>query len=212
MKNKLNEDFKTMIEYINNIQNIKGIIQVGANSGQEVGLFKKFTNNIILIEPIPQLANYLNQIHPDCLVIPCGLGSTNNYMDLHLASNGGESSSVLKPLSHLKYYPDVLFENSIKIPVRTFESLIDECNIDINNFNILVSDAQGYDLEAIKGFGDYIKNIELIIAEYINSDLYENNASLDDMINYLTPLDFNLVDTFDKNELVGNAVFQNNKK
>ena len=104
-----------MIEYINNIQNIKGIIQVGANSGQEVGLFKKFTNNIILIEPIPQLANYLNQIHPDCLVIPCGLGSTNNYMDLHLASNGGESSSVLKPLSHLIYYPDVLFENSIKI-------------------------------------------------------------------------------------------------
>ena len=207
MLNMKKEDFK-MIEYINQISNIKGIIQVGANSGQEVELFKKFTNNIILIEPIPQLANYLNQIHPDCLVIPCGLGSTNSYMDLYLASNGGESSSVLKPLSHLKYYPDVLFENSIKIPVRTFESLIDECNIDVNNFNILISDTQGYDLEAIKGFGDYINNFELIIAEYINSDLYENDASLDDMINYLIPLGFKLVDTFDENLGAGNVVFK----
>ncbi len=197
-----------MIEYINQIPNIKGIIQVGANSGQEVGLFKRFTNNIILIEPIPQLAQYLSQIHPDCLVIPCGLGSTNNYMDLYLASNGGESSSVLKPLNHPKYYPGILFEYSIKIQVRTFESLIDELNIDMDNFNVLVSDAQGYDLEAIKGFGDYVKNFELIIAEYINSDLYENDASLDDMISYLTPLGFKLINTFDENLGAGNAVFK----
>jgi FkbM family methyltransferase len=197
-----------MIKYINNIQNIKGIIQIGANSGQEVGLFKKFTNNIILIEPIFQLANYLNQTHPDCLVIPCGLGSTNSMMDLYLASNGGESSSVLKSLNHPVYYPDIIFDQSIKIPVRTFESLVDEFNINMNNFNILVSDAQGYDLEAIKGFGSYITNFELIIAEYINSNLYENEASLKDMINYFTPLNFELIDTFDENLGAGNAVFK----
>jgi hypothetical protein len=78
----------------------------------------------------------------------------------------------------------------------------------MNNFNILVSDAQGYDLEAIKGFGPYIANFELIIAEYINSNLYENEASLDDMINYLTPLNFELIDTFDENLGAGNAVFK----
>jgi len=207
MLNMKKEDFK-MIEYINQISNIKGIIQVGANSGQEVELFKKFTNNIILIEPIPQLANYLNQIHPNCLVLPCGLGSTNSYMDLYLASNGGESSSVLKPLNHPIYYPDIVFGEPIEIPVRTFESLVEEFNIDMNNFNILVSDAQGYDLEAIKGFGPYITSFELIIAEYINSNLYENEASLNDMINYLTPLSFKLIDTFDENLGAGNAVFK----
>jgi FkbM family methyltransferase len=201
------EDFK-MIEYINQISSIKGIIQVGANSGQEVGLFKKFTNNIILIEPIPQLANHLNQIYPNYLVIPCGLGSTNTQMNLYLASNGGESSSVLKPINHIIYYPDVLFQDSIKIQIRTFESLIDEYNINMNNFNILISDTQGYDLEAIKGFGGYIKHFELIIAEYINSNLYENEASLKDMINYFTPLNFELIDTFDENLGAGNAVFK----
>ena len=196
-----------MIEYINKISPIKGIIQVGANSGQEVGLFKTFTNNIILIEPIFQLANYLIQTHPNCLVIPCGLGSTNSIMDLHLASNGGESSSVLKPLNHITYYPDITFDNLTKIPIRTFESLIDEYKIDISNFNVLISDTQGYDLEAIKGFKHHIKNIELIIAEYINSDLYENNASLKDMEDYLFPLGFELLNTFDENLGAGNAVF-----
>jgi hypothetical protein len=114
---------------------------------------------------------------------------------------------VLKPLNHITYYPDIKFDNLTKIPIRTFESLIDEYKIDINNFNILISDTQGYDLEAIKGFKHYIKNIELIIAEYINSDLYENNASLKDMIDYLSPLGFKLLNTFDENLGAGNAVF-----
>lgn len=208
MLNKKNEDFK-MIHYINTIPYIKGIIQIGANSGQEVGYFSQLTNNIILIEPIPQLADYLRRLYPNYTILQCGLGSTNEIMDLYLASNNGESSSVLKPLNHPEYYPDILFENSIKIQVQTFESLIDEYNIDMNNFNILISDAQGYDLEAIKGFGNYIKYFELIIAEYINSNLYEDDASLNDMINYLTPLGFELVDTFDENLGAGNAVFKN---
>lgn len=197
-----------MIEHINQVPSVRGIIQVGANSGQELGLFKRVTNNIILIEPIPQLSDYLKQSYPDCLVIPCGLGSTNSTMDLHLASNRGESSSVLKPSDHTKYYPDVLFEHSIKIPIRTFESIIAEYQINMDNFNVLISDTQGYDLEAIKGFGLYITKVELIIAEYINSNLYENNASLQDMIDYLSPLGFTLVTTFDENLGAGNAVFK----
>lgn len=197
-----------MIEYINQMPNIEGIIQVGANSGQEVDFFKTLTNNIILIEPIPELASYLRYTHPEYLVIQCGLGSINKEINLHIASNRGESSSVLKPLNHINYYPDILFESSIKISIRTFESLLDEYKINIDNFNILISDAQGYDLEAIKRFSDYIKNFELIIAEYINSDLYENDASLNDIVNYLTPLGFQLIDTFDENLGAGNAVFK----
>ena len=166
---------------------------------QEVELFKKFTNNVILIEPIPQLAHYLNQTHPDCLVLPYGLGSTNSEMDFYLASNNGASSSLLKPLNHTLFYPDIKFESSIKIPVRTFKSLISELDINIDSFNVLISDAQGYDLEAIKGFENYINNFNLIVAEYINSSLYENDGNLNNMVEYLTSFEFNLIETYDKN-------------
>lgn len=197
-----------MIEYFNQISTIRGIIQAGANTGQEVSLFENYTNNIILIEPIPQLAHHLSQSYPNYLVVPCALGSINAKMDLHLASNSGESSSLLKPLNHTVYYPDITFGQSIEVPVRTFNSLIDDYKIDIDLFNVLISDTQGYDLEAIKGFGSHIQKIDLVVAEYINSNLYENDASLEDMVSYLIPLGFELVNTFSENLGAGNAVFK----
>ena len=197
-----------MMTYFNQIQNIKGIIQVGANLGQEVALFKNFTSNIILIEPIPQLAQHLSQSYPDCIVMPFALGSENSDMKLYLASNNGESSSLLKPTNHKIYYPDITFTQSIRVPVRTFTSLVKDYKINIDLFNILITDTQGYDLEAIKGFGLYIQKFNLIIAEYINSSLYQNNSSLKDLCEYLIPLGFELIETFSENLGAGNVVFK----
>jgi hypothetical protein len=199
-----------MINYFKLISNIKGIIQVGANSGQELSLLKSVSNNIILIEPIPELAENLKNNNPDCLVIPCALGSQNSEMDFLISSNQGESSSLLKPLNHTKFYPDINFNRSIKISVKTFESIINEYNLNINNFNVLLSDTQGYDLEVIKGFNSNIYNFDLIIVEYINSKLYENDSSLIDIENYLIHFGFKLMEVFDENLGAGNAVFIKN--
>lgn len=200
-----------MIEHIKQIEKVQGIIQIGANSGQEVSALRNFTNNIILIEPIPQLYEILKTNHSDLTVLCMGLGSSNCEMQLYLSSNNGESSSVLKPINHPILYPWILFGSSIPIKIRRFDSITTEFNIDIKNFNVIVSDAQGYDLEAIKGFGDLINNIDLIIVEYINSNLYENNASLYDIQDYLNQKGYDLLYTFDENSGAGNAVFKKSK-
>lgn len=197
-----------MIEHIKNAKEVRGIIQVGANSAQEMPFFKHFTNNIVLIEPIPHLSEQLKNRFPDLIVIPMGLGSTNCKMDLYLASNNGESSSVLKPKNHISHYPGIYFQGIISIDINRFDSLTEKFGIDMNNFNVLVSDAQGYDLQAIKGFGNLINFIDLIIVEYINSNLYENDSSLDDINNYLKQYNFQLLYTFDENSGAGNAVFK----
>jgi len=197
-----------MLDHIKHAKEVRGIIQIGANSAQEMPFFRHFTNNIVLIEPIPQLFNELKNRFPDLIVIPTGLGSNNCKMDLYLASNNGEPSSVLKPKNHISHYPSISFEGSIQIEISRFDCLTEKFGIDMNNFNVLVSDAQGYDLEAIKGFGDLINFIDLIIVEYINSNLYENDSSLDDINNYLKQFNFELLYTFDENSGAGNAVFK----
>jgi len=197
-----------MIEHIKHVNEVRGIIQVGANLAQEMPFFRHFTDNIILIEPIPHLFEYLKNRFPDLIVIHTGLGSTNDKMDLYLSSNNGESSSVLKPKNVLSYYPNISFEDSIPIEVSRFDSLIEKFGIDMNNFNVLVSDVQGYDLEAIKGFGDLINFIDLIIVEYINSNLYENDSNLDSINDYLKGYNFELLYTFDETLGSGNAVFK----
>lgn len=181
--------------------NVKGIIQVGACNGQEIPLIENFTKNIMLIEPHPHLANFLKSRYPKYKVIETALGNENTERDFYTASNG-ESSSLLKPFEHIKFHPTITFNDIIKVKVQRFKDM----KIDISNFNVLLTDTQGTDLDVLKGFGDLINNMDLIISEYINSELYYGNQGLKLFIEYLK--DFELIETFDENNGAGNAVFK----
>jgi FkbM family methyltransferase len=180
---------------------VKGIIQVGACNGQEISLLENFTKNIMLIEPHPHLANFLKVRYPEYKVIETALGNENNESDFYTASNG-ESSSLLKPHKHIKFHPTITFNDIIKVKVQRFEDM----KIDISGYNVLITDTQGTDLDVLKGFGSLINNIDLIISEYINSDLYYGNQGLNLFVEYLK--NFKLIETFDENQGAGNAVFK----
>jgi len=192
----------------NNIDNVRGIFQVGANTGQEMPLFLKYTANIILVEPIASLVNMLKANYPKITIIPYALGSKTETKKIYQSTNNFESSSLLKPLKHCTLYPSVKFDDGIEIQVKTFSDVKQEFNIDISTFNVLVTDTQGYDLEVIKGFDNDIVNFELIILEYINSELYEGNSNLEEIKKYLTNYKFSLLYTFDETQGAGNAVFK----
>ncbi len=197
-----------MDDFFNLIDKVRGVIQIGANSGQEVASILNYTRNVVLIEPIPTLAEMLSVRYPTCVVIKCALGSQDCEMDFHIASNNGESSSLLKPLKHIDYYPTIKFNNKIKVPVRKFSTVASDNNINIDNFNVIISDAQGYDLECLKGFGEDICKFDLIMSEYINSNLYENDGNLESFKDYLIPLGFSFVGTTSETLGAGNVIFK----
>jgi FkbM family methyltransferase len=168
--------------------NIRGIIQVGANVGQECTYLKQFTNNIICFEPIPSVFQILKSNNPDVTCFNFALGDKNEVKPMHIASNNGESSSFLKPLNHLSYY-DVTFEQKIDLEIRRFDTL----DIDLAYYNVLVSDTQGYELNVLVGFGDLLNKIDAIVVEYIDSELYENDSKLNSISIFLSRFGFNLV-------------------
>ena len=49
---------------------------------------------------------------------------------------------------------------------------------------------KGYELEALKGFGDKLNNVEFIFTEINTKDLYSNNALVKDLDKYLKRYDF----------------------
>jgi len=184
---------------------IKGIIQVGSNTGQECSIFKKYTNNIICFEPIPHIFEILKRNNNDIICFNLGLGEKNEIKKMYIASNNGESSSFLKPLNHLQYY-NVSFNETIDLEIRRFDSL----DININNYNVLISDTQGYEINVFMGFGDKLNNIDGIIVEYIDSQLYENDSSLENIDNYLKNYNFHLKEKTIDGEGWGNALFIKN--
>lgn len=192
------------LKIINNNHKIKGIIQVGANTGQECSLFKNYTNNIICFEPLKNQFNYLKRNNPDIICYNIALGDTNETKEMYIASNNGESSSFLKPLNHLNEFTHIHFQKSNdQFEIKRFDSL----DINLENYNTLISDTQGYELNVFKGFGDKLNEIDSIYVEYINSSQYEGDSSLTEIEKYLSQYGFKLLELYKESENWGNAIF-----
>ena len=58
------------------------------------------------------------------------------------------------------------------------------------NFNILVSDTQGFEISVLKGFGELLKDMDFIYVEYIENRLYENDSNLKDITEYVNKFGF----------------------
>jgi FkbM family methyltransferase len=176
------------IDYIiNQGIEIKGIIQVGANTGQEISEFKNYTKNIMCFEPINEVIETLKKNHPDVLSYNIALGESNGSQKMYLASNNFESSSFLKPNNHVIYYPHITFENTRDIRIFRFDCLGVETK---NKYNILKSDTQGFELQVLKGFGKELSNFDAICVEFIDSNQYENDSSLSKIQEYLRSFGF----------------------
>jgi len=123
-------------------------------------------------------------------VIPIALSNNEKeeYIDFYVMKNDCGTSSLFKPndlnLGEIKQV--------IKVPVFSLKNFFDLFNW--NRFPIieyLKIDAQGADLDIIKGAGDYITRIIYITAEpESNQYLNCNNNTEINMINYLEKYDF----------------------
>ena len=193
-------------EKINSISTIKGIVQVGSNTGQECNVFRNYTNRIMCFEPIPQIYEILKSNASDAKCFNFALGDKNEIKKMHIASNNGESSSFLKPKTHTQLYQWIRFDTEIDLEIKRFDSL----NIDLDGYNLLVSDTQGYEVNVLKGFGNLITKFDYILVEYIDSELYEGDSSLSDISNYLKDFGFELEGSYPEVEGDwGNAIYTN---
>lgn len=186
---------------------INGIIQVGANKGQELSLLNKYSENIYLFEPLKSI--YVDLVKhasrfKNVKTFNFALGSENSSKAMFVSSiNNSESSSLLKPQKHLKYFPNIEFKEKEIITLKRFDSIVEEF---ISNFLIL--DVQGYELEVLKGFGEKINDIDYIYTEISLTNLYENNVLINDLDFFLNENGFLRIKTrINSNKPFGDAFY-----
>jgi FkbM family methyltransferase len=73
-------------------------------------------------------------------------------------------------------------ENKIILNIKKGQIYIDENNI--TNIDFLKLDTEGYELQILEGFEDFLTNIKIIQFEY-GGTYIDNNVKLIDIINYL---------------------------
>ena len=71
---------------------------------------------------------------------------------------------------------------------------LDDLGIDFDKYNFISIDVQGYELEVFKGAQNSLRHIDYIVSEINKAELYENCAKVDELVEFLVPYGFELVE------------------
>tara|TARA_A100001201_G_scaffold8941_2_gene13492 strand:- start:1111 stop:1752 length:642 start_codon:yes stop_codon:yes gene_type:complete len=195
---------------------ITGAIHVGAFLGEELSQYRALgLTNTILFEPQKKLFDIVNF---KCIAkekaFNVALGSEENVVGMFISdkeggvSNGaGASSSILAPKKHLTEHPEVTFPSKESINVKRFDSFIEENKVDTSEHNFLNMDVQGYELEVLKGMGEELEKIQLIIAEVNRDEMYEGCPMIEDIDDYVKEFGFERVAVAWQSESWGDALY-----
>lgn len=175
--------------------NVRGIVHIGANSGQELEAYlSKGIHNIVFIEPIkPVFEQLLKHVaikagekksHIRC-INELLLDVTGKSVTMNITDNNGESSSVLPMKDHLTAHPDVKVTSQVQMDTWSYDDLADLHHID-PALNFLNIDTQGAELLILKGMGEKIKNFDYVYIEVNQKELYEGNPMLADIDQFMT--------------------------
>ena len=173
---------------------VKGIVHIGAHYGEEI---QEYVDNgiqkITVFEPLSGnfdiLSERLKDVNADIDGYQVALGSKKGTATMYLSSNEAQSSSILKPKEHLEHHPDVSFDGTEEVEVETLDSY------NIGGANFINIDVQGYELEVFKGAKKTLKKVDYIYCEVNRGEMYENNAMIEELDEYLGKYNFQRVET-----------------
>lgn len=186
--------------------NISGIIHVGAHYGEEIEEYiYNGIQDIILFEPLTEcfdiLEKRVSNLNANIEAHQVALGSSSGKVKMYLSDNKKQSSSILKPKVHLTHHPHVKFNGTEEVEINILD------NYNTKKFNFLNMDVQGYELEVLKGGIETLNHVDYIYCEVNRDELYEGNAYVQDIDNFLLNYNMIRVETKWEGELWGDALY-----
>jgi FkbM family methyltransferase len=175
--------------------NITGVIHVGGHIGDELHEYKiNGVENIIIFEPqshcFEKLSIKAREVDLPAKLVNKALGNKNGRIDM-TSDPTGLCGSILKPKLHLELSPDVLFSETLNVEISKLDDEIPENH----TYNFLNMDTQGYELEVLKGGVKTLEKIDYIYTEVNQAEVYENNAMIGELDEFLNDYDMERVAT-----------------
>ncbi|SFT41921.1 methyltransferase, FkbM family [Algoriphagus locisalis] len=171
------------------LKEVSGVVHIGANSGQERGLYRIYQLDVIWIEPIPEvfeqlidnLKDFKNQRAFQALVTDFD----NKKYEFHIANNNGGSSSILDLKQHKDIWPEVHYTKNVELKSTTLTTLFKKEYIDLKNYQALIMDTQGSELHVLQGSLPILNNFKFIKLEVPDFESYEGCCQLSDIKHFM---------------------------
>jgi FkbM family methyltransferase len=187
---------------------------IGAHRFEELSLIDRIfpgLHHIYLFEPqVGPLAalERLAAEDPRIKVFPVAVSDTDGVATFNVASNDGESSSLLQLGSHRELFPHVTMKLSIEVPTRRLDSVLAENKLAYPD--VMIIDVQGAEYMVLKSFTpEVLAPLRLIYAEVSTEAVYASSGLLSEVEALLKPRFLNIGFASIRPDIPvhGNAVF-----
>lgn len=175
--------------------NPKVIVDIGTHKGSwtRIAMSHYPTSQYILIEPQKNLKKFVEDltIKENVTYLPIGIGSKNEEMNFTL-HDFDHSSSFMYSEEEAKKQGF----SQVKIPVRSLNNLVAEKEIPVPD--IVKIDAEGIDLDVLKGAENLFGKIEVFLIEVaVLNNIYPNSALK--VLQYMDKNGYEMFDITDMN-------------
>jgi hypothetical protein len=194
------------------------IVEAGCADGTDTLIFAQYypKAKIIALEPLAELFEIASARTKDYSNVQLyKLALSNESDQIRTLYTGGQenihqSSSLLIPSDHDKYYPEIEFKREVNVKTISLENLLKSNSIE--QVDLLWLDLQGFELLVLEGAagGEALKGIKYIHTEVSRIPLYENATTFDELNNFLAVNGFKLL-KLRMHLATGNAIFANTR-
>ena len=166
----------------------RGVIHVGANLGQEFDSYRRAgLESAVYIEPIPEIfAELEKRVSADprhhAINALCS-DRDGEDVEFHVASNQGQSSSILELGTHAVRHPEVTYVGALRLRTATLDHIVFETpSLDPRPLNCLVMDVQGAEAKVLAGAKRTLAQCHSVFTEVSEGGLYEGDARWEEIV------------------------------
>ncbi|MDQ1639052.1 MAG: hypothetical protein QOF62_2391 [Pyrinomonadaceae bacterium] len=183
----------------------KTFLELGAHRGIDTGWMADIPGvSLHALEPDPRNQQPArNNVTVECAAISDYDG--RGLLTLSEQGWGQEwtfSSSLKQPLNHLSRFP-VSFGRAVEVETITLDSFCRQHELRMIDF--ILADIQGAEGEMIRGGREALSRTRYLFTEYSDDELYENQASLGEILGMLP--DFRVIELWPDDVLLENSKF-----
>lgn len=201
--------FKDMRSLCNSLDILQPVfIDGGAHNGSTILALRDagfLTSQIFAFEPLEDMAKKIQEFgDTKVTVFPEALGEKDGKLEFNVNTRLVTSSALDSHLAK-EYYPG-LTETSkrIVVPLVTLDSLIR--NKKISQPDIIKLDLQGYELKALAGAEETLKQTKIVFTETEFVELYKNQPLFHDVVAFMKTHGFSLFNIYNSGSRGGRIV------